>query len=435
MRVLPLGPLLGALLLLAWSGHAGAVLEIEITEGASGARPIAVVPFNWTGEGERPADVAGIVDDDLARSGQFAPMERRDMVARPGSGDTIDFGSWRTLEVDHLVVGSISPREGEAYRVRFQLLDVSSQRQMTGYSYEVQAEALRGLAHSISDTVYEAITGERGAFATRVAFVSSDGTGEQRQYRLRVADYDGYNARNVLTSDEPVMSPAWGPEGERLAYVSFEGGRPAVFVQEVATGERRRVSRRAGINGAPAWSPDGERLALTLSHQGNAELYVLDLATDELERITRSGGIDTSPAWMPDGDAIVFTSDRAGGPQLYKAAADGSGRAQRLTFEGAYNADPDVGPNGDRVAFVHRSRASEYRIAVLDLESGRMRVVTDGRLDESPAFAPNGRMILYATEHDGRGVLGSVSVDGRASARLSRTEGDVREPAWGPFRD
>jgi len=435
MRASRLAPLLGALLLLGWSGHAGAVLQIEITEGATGARPIAVVPFKWAGDGERPADLAGIIDDDLARSGQFAPMERRDMVARPSSGDAIEFGSWRTLEVDHLVVGSIRPGEGEDYRVRFQLFDVARERQMTGYSYEVQPGALRGLAHTISDTVYKAITGERGAFATRVAFVSSEGTGQQREYKLRVADYDGYNARDVLASGEPVMSPAWGPDGERLAYVSFEGGRPAVFVQDVATGERRRVSQRAGINGAPAWSPGGDRLALTLSHQGNPELYVLDLASDELQRVTRSGGIDTSPAWMPSGEAIVFTSDRAGGPQLYKAPADGSGRAQRLTFEGSYNADPDVGPNGARVAFVHRSGASQYRIAVLDLESGRMRVVTDGGLDESPTFAPNGRMILYATEHEGGGVLGSVSVDGRASARLSRTQGEVREPAWGPFRE
>jgi TolB protein len=410
-------------------------LQIEITEGATGTRPIAVVPFTWQGDGERPADIAAIIDDDLARSGQFAPMERRNMVAQPGSGDDIDFGSWRTLEVDHVVVGAIEPGADGRYRVRFQLFDVARQRQVTGYRYSAEGDALRGLAHTISDAIYEAITGERGAFATRVAFVSTGGPGQARAYRLRVADYDGSNARNVLASDEPVMSPAWSPDGERVAYVSFEDGRPAVFVQQVATGERRRVSQRAGINGAPAWSPDGERLALTLSHEGNPELYVLDLGTDELQRVTRNSGIDTSPAWMPSGEQIVFTSDRAGGPQLYKAAADGSGQAERLTFDGAYNADPDVGPNGARVAFVHRTRASQYRIAVLALESGRMRVVTEGRLDESPSFAPNGRMILYATEHQGRGVLGSVSVDGRAAARLSRAEGDVREPAWGPFRD
>ncbi|PSQ92439.1 MAG: Tol-Pal system protein TolB [Proteobacteria bacterium SW_6_67_9] len=391
MRALRLAPLLAALLLLGWSGQASAVLQIEITEGATGTRPIAVVPFTWQGDGERPADIAAIVDDDLARSGQFAPMERRNMVAQPGSGDDIDFGSWRTLEVDHVVVGAIEPSTDGGYRVRFQLFDVARQRQVTGYRYSAEGDALRGLAHTISDAIYEAITGERGAFATRVAFVSTGGPGQARAYRLRVADYDGSNARNVLASDEPVMSPAW--------------------------------------------SPDGERLALTLSHEGNPELYVLDLGTDELQRVTRNSGIDTSPAWMPSGEQIVFTSDRAGGPQLYKAAADGSGQAERLTFDGAYNADPDVGPNGARVAFVHRTRASQYRIAVLALESGRMRVVTEGRLDESPSFAPNGRMILYATEHQGRGVLGSVSVDGSAAARLSRAEGDVREPAWGPFRD
>jgi len=429
------GLLLTVLLALLWAGPAAAVLQIEITEGASGARPIAVVPFAWEGSGERPADLAGVIEEDLARSGQFAPMERRNMVARPSSADAVDFASWRTLEVDHLVVGRIAPADGGEYRVRFQLLDVGRQRQVTGYNYQASADTLRGLGHSISDVVYEAITGERGAFATRVAFVSTEGSGESRSYRLRVADYDGANARTVLTSGHPIMSPDWSPTGDRVAYVSFESGRPAVFVQEVATGERRAVSTRAGINGAPAWGPDGQRLALTLSHQGNPELYVLDLARDELQRVTRSGGIDTSPSWTPGGDRLVFTSDRAGGPQLYIAGADGSARAERLTFDGGYNADPDVGPSGERVAFVHRTDQGRYRIAVLARDSGRMRILTDGQLDESPTFAPNGRMILYATEHQERGVLGSISVDGAAAARLSRTQGDVREPAWGPFRE
>jgi TolB protein len=294
---------------------------------------------------------------------------------------------------------------------------------------------MRGLAHEISDVVYEEITGERGAFGTRIAFVSTEGAGDDRSYRLQVSDYDGYNARPVLTSRQPIMSPAWSPDGERVAYVSFEQGRPAVYVQEVATGERRKVSERTGINGAPAWSPDGERLAVTLSHQGNPEIYVLDLDTGDLTRVTRSSGIDTSPAWMPGGDEIVFTSDRAGGPQLYRIAVDGGSSARRLTYEGNYNAGPDVSPDGEQIAFVHRTERNQYRIAVLDLTSDLMRVVTDGRLDESPTFAPNGRMILYATEHEGRGVLGAVSADGRVAVRLSQARGNIREPAWGPFRD
>ncbi|MDZ7749873.1 MAG: Tol-Pal system beta propeller repeat protein TolB [Halofilum sp. (in: g-proteobacteria)] len=424
-----------ALVLLGWSMQAAAVLQIEITEGATGARPIAVVPFGWSGPGQRPADLAGIVSSDLARSGQFAPIERRDMVSRPTAGEGINFGNWRTLGVDHVVVGSIDAASGGGYRVRFQLFDVVRQRQAAGYSFEARANAMRGLAHEISDVVYEEITGERGAFNTRIAFVSTEGSAGDRSYQLQVSDYDGYNARPILTSRQPIMSPAWSPDGERVAYVSFEEGTPAVFVQEVATGERRQVSRRAGINGAPAWSPDGSRLAVALSFEGNPEIYVLDLDGGDVQRVTRSGAIDTSPAWLPGGESLVFTSDRSGGPQLYQARADGSGSARRLTFEGKYNAAPDVSPNGERIAFVHRTEGNQYRIAVFDRSSDLMRVVTDGRLDESPTFAPNGRMILYATEHGGRGVLGAVSADGRVAVRLSQAQGNIREPAWGPFRD
>ena len=422
--------------LLLFASPAVAVLQIEITEGATGARPIAIVPFGWAGEGEAPVDLAGIIGEDLTRSGQFAPLDRRDHVASPTSGDDIRFGNWRTLGVDHVVVGRIEPGEGDAPdRVRFQLFDVNRQQQVTGYSFEAQRSGLRALAHEISDVVYEAITGEAGAFATRIAFVAAGQHDGARQYRLRVADYDGYNARTILRSREPIMSPSWGPDGERVAYVSFEGGSPAVFVQQVGSGERRKVSGRGGINGAPAWSPSGDRLALTLSHQGNPELYVLDLDTDELTRVTRSGGIDTSPTWTPDGKTLVFTSDRSGGPQIYIAPIDRSARARRLTFDGSYNADPDVSPDGEQITFVHRTQNGRYRIAVLDRGSELMRVVSDGRLDESPTFAPNGRMILYATEHQGRGVLGSVSTGGGAAARLSRAQGDIREPAWGPFGD
>lgn len=420
--------------LLAVTQPAAAVLQIEITEGAVGARPIAVVPFGVDEQINSPLDFAQVIAADLELSGQFTPMDRGDMVSRPVAGDDIRFGNWRTLDVDHVVVGGVRPAAGGGYVVRFQLYDVIRERQIAGYRFEASARALRGLAHEISDLVYEEITGERGAFATRITYVTAEGSSDARTYTLNVADYDGHNARPILQSPAPIMSPAWSPDGERLAYVSFEGGRPSVFVQDVASGERRKVSERVGINGAPTWSPDGERLALALSYEGNPEIYVLELDSGNLRRLTSSFGIDTSPVWTPDGESLLFTSDRAGGPQIYRVAANGQGRAERLTFEGKYNTDPDVSPEGDRITFVHRDADNRYRIAILDPESERMEVLSDGRLDESPTFAPNGRMILYATEHQGRGVLGAVSSDGRVAVRLSQSESNIREPAWGPYR-
>lgn len=427
---------LAAALLMLPLPIAAQALELTITEGVVGARPIAIVPFVWDGEGNPPEDIAEIVELDLARSGQFSPLERNDMVARPGVGDDIRFANWRLVGVDHVVVGRVQPGDGDGYTVRFQLFDVLAQRQVTGYSFTAQGPALRRVGHEISDIVYQEITGERGAFSTRIAFVTATRSGDDAEYTLLVSDYDGHNARRILSSSQPVLSPAWSPDGNRLAYVSFEDDRrPGVYVQDVRTGERSRVSARSGINSAPAWSPDGRSLALTLSHEGSPDLYILDLGNNRLRRLTNSAAIDTSPVWTPDGRQIVFTSDRAGGPQIYRMQADGRGNVERLTFDGRYNAAPDVSPDGSRVAFIHRTDNGHYRVAVQDLSNGIMRVLTDSRADESVSFAPNGRMILYSTQHDGRGVLGAVSVDGRASVRLSQARGNVREPAWSPFRE
>ena len=416
---------------LAWS-PARADLTIEITSGTEGAMPIAVVPFAWAGPGAPPEAVAGIVTADLARSGQFAPLAEADMLSRPSRPEDVRFRDWRAVGADNLVIGRVAPREGGGYTVEFRLFDVYRGQQLTGYSFPTTAARLRETAHRVSDLIYETLTGERGAFRTWIAYVTVTGSGDARRYSLQVADSDGYNPRTVLRSRQPLMSPAWSPDASRLAYVSFEREMAEIYVQELASGVRRKVASFQGINGAPAWSSDGRRLALTLSQDGNAEIYILSLESERLRRLTRHPAIDTEPAWAPDGRSLVFTSDRGGSPQLYRLAVDG-GQPKRLTFEGGYNASADFAPDGKRLALLHRDNAGAYRVAVQDLERDMLQLVSDGRLDESPSFAPNGRMILYATEAGGRGVLAAASVDGRVGQRLRLQEGEVREPAWSPF--
>ncbi|MDH3713259.1 MAG: Tol-Pal system beta propeller repeat protein TolB [Gammaproteobacteria bacterium] len=411
-------------------GHA--VLTIEITEGVEGALPIAVVPFAWDGQTVPPQDIAQIISDDLARSGQFGPLARSDLLATPQSGADVRYANWKASGVDHLVIGRLRAMGPGAFVVQFQLFDVFKETQLVGYSFPATAEQLRQVAHSISDIIYEKITGTPGAFNTRIAYVSALVNAEnQRRYVLQVSDADGHNPKTVLSSEHPLMSPSWSPDGNRLAYVSFEKRNPAIYVQTIKTAQREKISASRGINGAPVWSPDGTRLALTLSHKGSPDIFVLNIGTRRLQQITRSRAIETEPAWMPDGRSLVFTSDRSGAPQLYQQSLDG-GRARRLTFEGKYNASATVSADGARVAMVHGDKG-RYRIAVLDRDTGALRVVTDGTLDESPSFAPNGSMIIYATHGTGRGVLGAVSVDGRMKQRFSLAEGDVREPVWSPF--
>ncbi|ROR29795.1 Tol-Pal system beta propeller repeat protein TolB [Inmirania thermothiophila] len=428
-RILPLV----ALLLAAAAPSARAVLTIEITRGIEGALPIAVVPFGWQGPAAAPPlDIAAVVAADLRRSGRFAPLAERDLIARPTRAEEIRFPDWRALDAGSLLIGRLRAMGPDAYTVQFQLFDVFRGEQLLGFSIPARGDTLRRTAHRIADLVYERLTGERGAFDTRIAYVVAlpEAAGPLR-YELKVADSDGFDARTVLRSPEPLLSPAWSPDGERLAYVSFEGGRPAIYVQEIATGERARLASFAGINGAPAWSPDGRRMAMALSKDGNLEIYVMDLVDRSLRRITRSLAIDTEPVWAPDGRTLYFTSDRSGRPQIYRVPAAG-GRPERVTFEGEYNARASVSPDGKRLALVNGD-GGRYRVAVLELDTGLMRVLTDGTLDESPSFAPNGSMILYATRDRGRGVLAAVSVDGRVQQRLVPEAGDVREPAWSPF--
>jgi TolB protein len=417
--------------LLCLPGWLQAALTIEITQGLEGAVPIAVVPFASAGQ-PAPENVAQIIAADLARSGRFAPTAEQDLIARPSEVAEVRFQDWRTLGVDSLVIGRVDSQGGGQYRVQFRVFDVFRGRQLTGYSLPASADNLRHVAHRIADIIYEKLTGEPGAFATRIAYVISESRNGQKQYQLQLADSDGYNPSTLLTSPQPLMSPSWSPDGRKLAYVSFEKGRASIFTQDIGTGQRSELASFTGINGAPSWSPDGRSMALTLSRDGNPEIYRLQLSDKKLTRLTKSAGIDTEPVFAPDGNSIVFTSDRGGSPQLYRMPVTG-GRAQRVTFEGSYNASADFSPDGRSLALVH-GEGGRYQIATLDLDSRLLRIVSDGRLDESPSYAPNGSMIIYATETGRRGVLAAVSSDGRFRQQFSLREGNVREPVWSPMQ-
>lgn len=415
-------------MLLMLSGLAQANLTIEITRGSDRATPVAVVPF--AGGDGFPEDVAQVIHDNLERSGYFDPLPRRQMLDRPSESEEVRYGNWRSLDVRYLVVGRAS-REGNGYRLRFELMDVSGERRMLGEVVTADQNELRGAAHYISDQIFEAITGIRGAFATRIAYVTAQGVGDNMQFTLFVADADGRNSQQVLSSQEPILSPAWSPDGRRLAYVSFETERPAIYIQDLASGQRVRATSFQGINGAPAWSPDGRRLAMSLSKDGQPEIYVMDIASRSFDRITNSSGIDTEPDWAPDGRSLVFTSDRSGGPQLYRHDF-ANGQQQRLTFTGNYNARGRFSPDGEAIFLIHRS-SNGYQVARQDLDSGRLVTLSDSRRDESPSVSPNGTMVIFATQQGNSGILSAVTADGRASFRLPSASGDVREPAWSPF--
>jgi len=413
-------------------GIAEAQLEIVITEGIK-RRPVAIVPFGWQGgTGAAPLDVAGVIGADLNRSGLFAPIAEKDMLQKPTDGVDVDFEDWSILGVEAVVVGKVTQTGQNAYDVQFQLFDVYRRDQLVGYRMPASRGTIRRVAHRAADMIYEKLTGIEGVFATRVAYVTAVQQGDGRLYSLVVADQDGFNKHTIMESTDPIMSPAWSPDGARIAYVSFESGNSAIYVQELSTGKRQAVSAGPGINGAPAWSPDGRFLALTLSKDGNPDIFIMDIARRSLRPLTRHWSIDTEPSWSPDGKWLVFTSDRGGQPQIYKVSVNG-GEATRVTFEGSYNARPRVSPDGKTLAVVHNDRGA-YRIAAVDIDRGTVRVLSDGRQDESPSFAPNGSMLIYATRDAGRAVLSAVSVDGRVQQRIASTEGDVREPVWSPYR-
>lgn len=414
---------------------AQAQLEIRITSGVERPMPIAVVPFDWAGPGSAPFDLAGLVTQDLGNSGRFDPLAVEDMVARPTRGTEVSFRDWQIVDVDTLLIGRLMPDGADQYAIEFQLFDVLRGEQLLGFRLTSPRDALRATGHRVADMVFAELTGIQGIFSTRIAYVTEDrNDAGERRFRLIVADVDGANPAVIAESPQPLMSPAWSPDGRQLAYVSFEGNQSSVFVQTLRTGTRRQVSARAGVNGAPVFSPDGRRLALTLStSDGNLDVYTLDLGTQVLRRITENPAIDTEPEWDTNGERLYFTSDRAGAAQVYRIEAEPGNRAERVTFEGRSNQRARVSPDGDTLAVVNLGLNDDYRVATVDPRNGQTRVLTQGALDESPSFAPNGASIIYATREDGRGVLASVSADGRIHQRIESVAGDVREPVWSPF--
>jgi TolB protein len=420
------------LLALCTAPLAQAQLQIEIISGNASALPIAIVPFNWEESDPPPVNsVDEIVSNDLYRSGLFKPIDRDDIIEFPHEEEEIRFGTWRLLKTDYIVIGRVRDAPGGmGHELIYQLFDVHTQERLLSQITTVGEGDLRFGAHRVADAIYEALTGIPGAFSTRIAYVTATGLGDDQRYELVVADADGWGPQSVVGSPEPLLSPAWTPDGRKLAYVSFEKGNSAIYVQDVATGARELVSSGRGINGAPSFSPDGNRMALTLSRTGNPEIYVRDLATGRETQLTQHWAIDTEPTWSPDGSTIYFTSDRGGKPQIYSIPATG-GNPERVTLSGDYNARASVSPDGRKMA-VAQGKGNEYRIALWDFENARFTVLTPGKLDESPSFAPNGSMVLYATREGARGVLSAVSADGNVRQKLVLSEGDVREPAWSP---
>ena len=410
-----------------------AELTIRITQGVGKQTPVAIVPFGvGSGLSKISENITEIITNDLLRSGIFSVTPVENMLQQPSTGAEIDFDDWSILGVEAVVIGKITEGRNNSYNIQFQLFDIYKREQIVGYRMPANDKTLRRSAHRIADMVFEELTGIRGVFDTKVAYVRSNTSNEKRNYTLVISDSDGENEQIVLESKDPIMSPAWSPDSRMLSYVSFEGNMSTIYVQNLRTGNRRKISELPGINGSPAFSPDGRKLVLTLGgSDGNLDIHVLDIATRNLKRLTYNRSIDTEATWAPNGEEIYFTSDRGGSPQIYKMKLN-SDRASRVTFEGSYNARPRLSPDGNKLAMVHQYRG-DYRIAIYDIEEKDLLILSSGSQDESPSFAPNSDTLIYATKLSGDGVLETVTADGLVRQRMAPKSGDIREPVWSPF--